>query len=75
MGSSPWVNVPISASVKTMPRTVSSAKVAVRASPSGRSNTAAQVRSSSTRARSSARVGSGSVRVGNTRCASRAVAA
>ncbi len=67
--------MPISASVSTTPRTRSSSKAASIASPIGRSKTASQAASSPIRLRSPSLVGSGSVSVGNTRSAIRAVIA
>ena len=67
--------MPISPSVAATPRTRSLRSDAVIVVPSGRSTNAVHTASSPTRSRSSARVGSGLVRVGNTAAASRAVPA
>jgi hypothetical protein len=68
-------NVPISASVRTTPRTVSWPNSRSITAASGCSNSASQASSSPASARNSARVRSGSVSVGNTRRASAAVRA
>ncbi len=75
VGSWASAKVPMRASVRTTPRTRSSAKVRSRVAPRGSSKSIRQVSASSTRARSSARVGSGSVRVGKIRRAARPVRA
>jgi hypothetical protein len=74
-GSSVGANVPMSASVATMPRTVSSAKLDSITSLSGRSNSASHARASPTAFRSCSLPGSGPVRVGKTRPATEPVIA
>ena len=71
--SSSPANVPISASVPTIPRSKSSSKYLRSTCPSGRSKSASHAARSPTRARICARERSGSVNVGNTACATRAV--